>query len=351
MTSITPIAKGNIKAISTEIKNEGILTSRPDGLRVSFDALVTIDGFNYRAIDRKHVEQLKIALANGQKPATFLVQPVETENGKRFGIIGGHHTQIAIGELIEEGHPKYTKDTLLDCDAVFPKNAAHAQLMAFNHNQGKTSDVLENARFFRSQMDEGLDLNELHLATGISKSVICNTLKILEGDSELIALVESKQISASKARGFINKYGAEKATAYAKSHIAMKTQKKNPDVVFENTAPESLVTTTANSVSQENNTTTQAGVSSSEQTEQEERPTNTRLAAKSHNAGLTMRSLTSGQSKECEKLITQMASRLGDDGTISLPAVLVEQLKKMHDKIKEVDEHNERVIQELDRLK
>lgn len=333
-SNFTPITKGNIKAIATEIKQSGVLTSRPDGLRGVFASLVIMDGFNYREIDLEHVKRIKTALANGQEPSDFLVMPIESDDGKRFGVIGGHHTYLAIEELMAENHPKFTESRLYDLNAVFPKDAAHAQLLAFNHNAGKSSSVIENARFFRAQLDSDKDLPQVAAETGISKSVICNSLKLLEGDAELIKLVESGDISATKARGFINKHGAGEATAYAKAHIAMKADKKSPKA---DNANETIETDSATEINSEAGELAEAN--------------NNRLAAKNHNAGLQMRSLSTGKVEACQTMITQVAARISEDGTVTLPQALLEQLLQLDGAIKEVQEHNKQVVAELQRLK
>ena len=330
MKNITPITKGNIKAITAEVKAQGFKCSRPDGLRISINALIVRDGFNYRAIDTEHVEQLKTAFSNGVAPSAFKVQPVETEEGKRFAIIGGHHTHLALKSLIESDNPNFNEDTLFDAEAVFPKNEADAQLMAFNHNQGKSSSVIENARLFALLQREGMALADIANRTGMAKSVICNSVKLLEGDAQLIELVESKKISATKARNFINQHGAEEATKYALAHITMKN--KPTAQIAENNEAES----------------TTGGEDNTETTT----PNTDRVAAKSHktNTGLQMRSLSTGKAKELETLITQMASRVSEDGTISLPPVLLEKLHTLASDIKEVDDHNTSVLEQMSAL-
>ncbi|WP_390240834.1 hypothetical protein [Vibrio sp. R78045] len=351
--NITPMTKANVKEISSELKAQGIACSRPDGLRLSLAAMFVIEGFNYRAEDPKHIEQLVIAFANGSRPAPFIVQPHETDNGTRYGVIGGHHTRKAIQVLtelnnncelkgtIQYGEVEFTKemlkpfktDAIYNAEAVFPKNANEAKIMAFNHNQGKKPSVIENARFFKGLLDDGMDLAEIVAQTGNSKSVICNTVKLLDGDNELLNLVETGAISATKARTFINKHGAEKATEWAKAEINLKNGVTVPadDNNAETTTQEQSEVITGDVVTTENTT---------------------RLAAKNHavESGLKTRKLTESKVKELEVLITQIAKRMNESGVVELPEALQGKVVKLSAEISAIDEHNNKVIQQAANL-
>jgi hypothetical protein len=156
-------------------------------------------------------------------------------------------------------------------------------------------------------------------------------VKLLEGDAQLIELVENKKISATKARKFINEHGADEATKYALAHINMKSSP--------------VVTTTEN-----NEQAADSGELNSQATSSTDKD---RVAAKSHtkNVGLQMRSLSTGKAKECESIITQMAQRVSEDGTIKLPQVLLEKLVTLASDISEIDKHNTDVLKMTEELK
>ncbi|MDD9176011.1 hypothetical protein PVK62_07985 [Aliivibrio sp. S3MY1] len=320
-TTFQALNKGNVKAHTKAIKDQGISCSRPDGLRVSLDALYIRPEWNIRNIDANHVKQLKTAFSNGTAPAPFKVQPCLVNNEERFAVLGGHHTHIAITELIAEGNV-FTENSLFDADAVFPKNEAEAIMMAFNHNQGKAMTVIQNARVFKRLQDEGMELIEIVNKTGHSKSVICNSVKLLEGDDELIQLVEDNKISATRARNFINKHGSTKATQYALADIGLRTQ------------PVSQEPVNTEAVDSDNN-----------------QPT--RLAAKVHapegvtraRGGLREKNLAKGKIDEMESLIKYMSTRIDADGNIHLPEAMINKVKSLADAVEKKDEHNARALE------
>ncbi|MGN2715589.1 hypothetical protein ACTFQF_00155 [Aliivibrio fischeri] len=320
-TTFQALNKGNVKAHTKAIKDQGISCSRPDGLRVSLKALYIRPEWNIRDIDIDHVNQLKNAFSNSTTPAPFKVQPCLVNNEERFAILGGHHTYVAISELIAEGKV-FTENSLFDADAVFPKNEAEAVMIAFNHNQGKAMTVIQNARVFKRLQDEGMTLIEIVNKTGHAKSVICNSVKLLEGDDELIKLVEDNKISATRARNFINQHGTEKATQYALADIGLRTQ------------PVSQESVNTETVDSDNN-----------------QPT--RLAAKDHTqtvvtrtrGGLREKNLSKGKIDEMESLIKYISTRLDAEGNIHLPDAMVAKINSLSEAISKKDDHNARALE------
>lgn len=221
------------KTLSSKVEG----AKRPEQLKVPFSQLVIMAGWNIRKeINEEHVENLMIAFANGQEPSDFMTQPVEFDSATLLAVLGGHHTHTAIDRIIsiqaagnpsnefEEmicNGPQFTNETLFTVKLSKAANEAERIIQAYNHNQGLDMTYLDKARTYQTLRTEGLSVTDIANKLGVRKSVVSNALFLLNGDAELLELVESNQISGTKAMHLLREYGADKATEYAKASIGI----------------------------------------------------------------------------------------------------------------------------------
>ncbi|MBY7854407.1 hypothetical protein KW429_11925 [Vibrio fluvialis] len=221
------------KTLSSKVKG----SKRPEQLKVPFSNLVVIEGWNIRKeIDQDHVKNMMVSFVNGQEPSDFMVQPVEMNGAVRLAILGGHHTHETISNIIaiqQGGEPKndfekmikegvqFTNDTLCTVKLIKAANEAERIIQAYNHNQTLGMGYLDKARSFQTLRSEGLTVTQISHHLGVRKSVVSNALYLLNGDAELLDLVEKKKISGTAAMHLLREHGPEKATHYAKASIGI----------------------------------------------------------------------------------------------------------------------------------
>ncbi|ENI4487309.1 hypothetical protein ABXZ88_003181 [Vibrio fluvialis] len=299
-------------------------SKRPEQLKVPFSKFLIMDGWNIRKqINEEHVDNLVTAFSHGQEPSDFLVQPVEHNGEICFAVLGGHHSHRAVSNMIAKGI-KYTNDSIFGIKLVKADNEADRIVQAYNHNQGLDMTYLDKARTFQSLRAQNVTVTEIANRLGVKKSVVSNALFLLNGDAELLELVETNRISGTNAMLLLRKHGAENATKYAKASIG----------IFEGVQPEvasdSVSSLTADNEEQlqlpELNPVAQLSAPTQDATPATTEQEGSRAAAKVHQRSTKKNDdLTPNQKKQVYSLFLLLADKSAD---LELPDTVRHEISK-----------------------
>ncbi|MCG9575485.1 hypothetical protein L1D14_04460 [Vibrio tubiashii] len=289
--------------------------------------------WNLRPIDHEHVAEMAEAMDNGEVFDPIEVEMVFVDNQPKFNIVDGYHTYNVIKLLMEQNkHDGQTRAT------IFKGNEADKLFRAFNSSQNKQLTPYQAAKTFERMLNETNDdgskvtKSQISARTGKTLSYISNTLFILNADTEMLKLIESGEISPSKAGRLMRKHG-EMATPFAKAELGLLAPSSTDSVETE-PAPSTTLPSTDSESSQENNSKVKQGES------------DTRSLKKAAKNATTLRSPTPAKTQSAFELILSMANRLEGD-TLTLNSLQLEQLKGLSKYIEEVNNHNAKVTATL----
>ncbi|MDE5179222.1 ParB/RepB/Spo0J family partition protein [Vibrio fluvialis] len=306
-------------------------SKRPEQLKAPFSKFLIMDGWNIRKeINEEHVDNLVTAFSHGQEPSDFLAQPVELNGEIFFAVLGGHHSHRAVAKMIEKGI-KYTNDSVFGIKLVKADNEADRIVQAYNHNQGLDMTYLDKARTFQSLRAENVSVTEIANRLGVKKSVVSNALYLLNGDAELLNLVETKQISGTNAMHLLREHGPEKATQYAKASIGI-----FDEVQTESTGGDVLNVTADNDEQlqlPELESVTQLSAPTVESNQEPTQAELSRSAAKLHKRTPKKKDdLTPSEKQQLYSLYLMLAAK---SSTLDLPDAVQHEVDKMVSTIKE----------------
>lgn len=155
----------------------------------------------YRAIDNRHVEEIKTALSKKEACFTVLLGNVIGISRKkikerklrkpgRYTIetVGGNHTRKAIQELIEEDEARFNHLCTVRCRLYF--NLPHVEALRLGHDHNMTNDLSKPTsvddfiRMFRKELHKLFDRNFSNIPAIIIKHWHQNLCHILGLDNK-----------------------------------------------------------------------------------------------------------------------------------------------------------------------
>ncbi|MEI8659429.1 ParB/RepB/Spo0J family partition protein [Vibrio sp. Hal054] len=320
---------------------------RADSHQVHIDSINYDESKNIRSIDPEQVEALTVAFRNGQKPKDLLVFPVEENGNISLDIIGGHHTYLAVRDLVDNEN----YDPMLSIK-LFRGTQGEKLVAAYNDNQQVQMTPLENARAFKTMLEinEGWTNSDIMKATGKTLSFISDALFLLNGDAELIQMIEDKKISPSAARKLLRAHGAENATAVAKINLGLiELPSQEPKEIVE-IQGELILSDEGVNNEPSNSSVTDELPNNADVKIITTHSTEAKQLQKAAKKATSLRSLTAKQTDEMTELMVAMGNRV-EGNTITLNPILMEQFTSMVNTINEIKNHNHALIQAVNAAK
>ena len=186
------------------VMNNGVelnATKRTDIYQIDPRNIVVVAGFNARkdfALDELKEQIRKQGVLN---PITVI--PFKDENGnEKYRLVDGERRYRAVMALLEEG-----ADIRRVKAMYLPKNTKEEDLLIqqLMRNEGKQFTEIELANLFYRFKDQfGYTQTEIADKFGKKASFVSRCLSLLDLSSEIIAKIESGEISADAARSIVS---------------------------------------------------------------------------------------------------------------------------------------------------
>ncbi len=323
------IAATSISAFPKAIKEEGLFDmKKATGEFVIDVGLIDFTPeWNIRPICRTQVEALKNARQNGETLDPFELEPVQIDGKNRFRIVDGHHTYVAIKELFDE-----KQDDGKHKATMFKGTESDKLVRAFNSTQGLPLTPMQACRTFQRMLDEGMSRKEIAKRVSKPLAYVSDVLFLSNADDEMVAMIDSEVISASRAKRLLREQG-ENATAFAKleTGTGLNTESgesgqpaANQELTSEQSANDSRI----NTESATETTIRKAGKRSTQ-----------------------MRTVSTGKTTAAFELLTAVSKRLPEDGeTIELNPLLLNQIKELANYYSDIKAHNTEVANSLKQI-
>ncbi|MGD8116963.1 ParB/RepB/Spo0J family partition protein [Vibrio sp. TRT 29B02] len=316
----------SISAFPKAIKEEGLFDmKKATGEFVIDVGLIDFTPeWNIRPICRTQVEALKNARLNGETLDPFELEPVQIDGKNRFRIVDGHHTYVAIKELFDansdDGKHKAT---------MFKGSESDKLVRAFNSTQGLPLTPMQACRTFQRMLDEGMSRKEIAKRVSKPLAYVSDVLFLSNADSEMVAMIDSNVISASRAKRLLREQG-ENATAFAKLeagnsiHTQLDNSAANTPLTGEDSANDSRISTE----------------SATEST-----------IRKASKRSTQMRSVSNGKTTAAFELLTAINKRLPESGeSLELNPLLLNQIKELASYYTDIQQHNTDVANQLKQI-
>ncbi|EGQ9239957.1 hypothetical protein RJY99_004721 [Vibrio vulnificus] len=340
MTSI--VKATNISAFPNLIKSNGSVMKKATGdFIVALRDIHFTPEWNIRKINRDQVAAIKSAIINGELVDPLELEMVLIDGIPMFLVVDGHHTYVAINELVSEGrHDGYHKAT------IFKGSEFDKVVRAFNCSQSLPLGPLDTARAFQRMLDETKDdgskvtKSDISKRTGKPLAFISNSLFLLKADEETQRLIDEGKIKASRVGRIMREHGVENVALYVKAELSMVDAAKEQKLISD-TAPQlkdSVVIEDA-----------EYSVVSGGTTEQQpDNPPAQLIATKN---ALKLKSLSAGRISSMTELFRLLAKRgLDETGSITLNEIERAEFEALAIDIAKVDNHNALVKEKLSSL-
>ena len=320
MTTIT--AATSISNFANQIKANGF----GDMKKATGEFIVNVKDvhftpeWNLRHIDDEHVNEIAIAINNGEKVDPLELEAIFVDEKPAFQIVDGHHTYCAIQKLVDKNEHSGDHQA-----TMFKGSEADKVIRAFNSTQGRPLTPYETAKAFERMLNEGLTRSDIAKRTGKKLSFISNALFLLNADEGMKTLIETGAISPSRA-GRLMRENGELATAIARIEVGTPESQETTEI------PEQPTTENTNSVPNDSRVTLESS--------------DTNKMRKAAKSATKLRSLSAGKMDSIQELISSLAGRV-DSGVIELNTVLEVQLQELSKDIQEIKEHNRNVIETM----
>lgn len=326
MTTQNPTIKpaSSISAFANLIKAHG----NGDMKKATGEFVINVSDIHYtpewnlRPINEEHVDEIAIAIENGETVDPFELEPILVDGMPKFKIVDGHHTYNAIQKLVTKNAHSGDHQA-----SVFKGNEADKVVRAFTSSLGQPLTPYQTAKAFQRLKDEGLSNSDIHKRTGKSLSYISNTLFLLNADDTMRDLIEGEKISPSRAGRLMREHG-ELASAVALVEVGA--------------THEATDTNRGNSERQVSTPTTESANDERINTESTDAQT-TRKAAK---GATKLRSLSAGKVDAMQELILSLSSRT-ENGVIELNQIQLTQLEELANSISTIRDHNKQVAETM----
>lgn len=306
-----------------DIDNKDLM-KRTDSYLIHINKINFVEEWNIRNIDSEQVLAIKTSISNGEEPEASTVEMVYIDDVPMFNIVDGHHTYCALRELHEEGKHDGTLKVV-----IFKGNEADKLVRAFNSTQGKPLTPIESANVFQRMKSNGLTNSKISERTGKSLSFISNALFLLNGDNEMLKLIEDGSLSSSRAGRLLRDHGADMATSVAKLEIGLSNDATVAAIPEEASAQ-------ADNKPQGEKVKTECSEGQ-----------RVRKAAKN---AMKRKTLSAGKVTSALELIKTMSKRVNDDHMVELNEHLVAQLESLSSELERIESHNQSVMSHLAEL-
>lgn len=209
------------------VMNNGVelnATKRTDIYQIDPRNIVVVEGFNARKDFALDELKEQIRMQGVLNPITVI--PFKDENGdEKYRLVDGERRYRAVMALLEEG-----ADIRRIKAMYLPKNTKEEDLLVqqLMRNEGKQFTEIELANLFYRFKDQfGYTQTEIADKFGKKASFVSRCLSLLDLPSEIIAKIESGEISADAARSIVSQNkNDEKAQVEAVSNAVKEAKAK-----------------------------------------------------------------------------------------------------------------------------
>ncbi|MCC2524927.1 ParB/RepB/Spo0J family partition protein [Vibrio coralliilyticus] len=304
--------------------------------------------WNIRDICPDNVAEIKRVIAGGGPVDPIEVEPIFVDGVPMLSTIDGHHTYLAIKELVDE-----EKHDGLHRMSLFKGTEKQKLVRAFNSSQNLKLKPIQAARTFQRMLDEGMSRSDISRETGKPLSYISNALHLLLAPEKALKLIDEGKISSSRVGRIMREHGADKGMGYIlieAQEVSIPAQNNtnvpaSESVTVENNALHEHQLSIPDSELQDSNISTRNGaaVNSSEKGE------TTKRAAKQ---STKLRSPSKSQVDSSVELIMALGSRIDDENqtSIELNPLILKQIKELASKFSDIKSHNKSITDAVNAL-